>query len=89
MPNTKSAQKAMRQNIRRRARNLVRKDAVKSAIKEVRKLVAAGKASEAAEALKKAMAALDKATKRGVVHKNTASRKKSRMAKAIGKLVKK
>ena len=43
MPNTKSAIKAARQNIRRRARNIAKKDAFKKAVKEVRKLIAAGK----------------------------------------------
>lgn len=86
MPNTKSAMKAMRQNERRRARNLKTKDQFKSAIKEVRKLIAENKKTEASAAMKRVMSALDKATKKGVVHKNTASRRKSRLAKAIGKL---
>ncbi len=86
MPNTKSAAKAMRQSIRRRERNIATKDKFKEAVKEVKKLIAAGKKAEAAEAMKKAMSTLDKATKNGVIHKNTASRKKSRMAKAIGKI---
>lgn len=86
MPNTKSAIKAMRQSIRRRAQNLAKKDALKIAVKEVKKLITAGKKSEAAEAIKKAMSALDKAVKKGVIKKNTSSRKKSRLAKAIAKL---
>ncbi len=86
MPNTKSAAKAMRQSIKRRVQNLTKKEAFKKAVKEVRKLVAAGKKTEAADAMKKAMQALDKAVKTRVIHKNTASRKKSRLAKAIGKM---
>ncbi len=88
MPNTKSAQKAMRQSRRRNAINLRTKFKVKSAVKETRTLLTAGSANEAAESLKKAMSALDKAVKKNVVHKNTASRKKSRMAKALAKLSK-
>jgi small subunit ribosomal protein S20 len=86
MPNTKSAAKAMRQSLRRRARNTVTKDHFKSAVKEVKKLIAAGKKSDAALALSKAMSTLDKAVKKHVLKKNTASRKKSRLAKALAKL---
>ena len=86
MPNTKSAAKAMRQAIRRNIRNTKAKDAFKYAVKEVKKLITAGKKSEAIEAVKKAMSTLDKAAKTHVIHKNNASRKKSRLAKAIAKL---
>lgn len=87
MPNTKSAAKAMRQSLRRRARNLQVKDKFKSAVKEVKKLIAAGKKSDAAEAMKAAMSALDKAVKKNVIKKGSSSRKKSRLAKAIAKIV--
>jgi small subunit ribosomal protein S20 len=86
MPNTKSAGKAMRQAARRRTFNLITKDKFKEAVKEVKKLITAGKKSEAMEAMKKAMSTLDKATKKNVIKKNTASRKKSRLALAIAKL---
>ena len=86
MPNTKSAAKAMRQSQRRREHNLTIKDSFKKAVKNVRQLIADGKKSEAADAMKKAMSELDKAAKKKVILKNTASRKKSRLAKAIGKL---
>ncbi len=86
MPNTKSAIKAARQNIRRRARNIIKKEAFKTAVKQVRKLIAAGKQSEAMDAMKKTMKALDKAAKTNVIHKNKSSRLKSRLAKAIAKL---
>lgn len=87
MPNTKSAAKAMRQSIRRRSHNLEVKDKFKAAVKEVKKLIAAGKKSDAANAMKAAMSALDKAAKKNVLKKGSASRKKSRLAKAIAKLV--
>lgn len=86
MPNTKSAGKAMRQAIRRRVRNIKSKDMFKSAVKEVRTLITAGKKSDAAEAIKKAMSTLDKAVKRNVIHKNKSSRLKSRLAKAMAKV---
>ncbi|MBI3232349.1 MAG: 30S ribosomal protein S20 [Candidatus Doudnabacteria bacterium] len=86
MPNTKSAIKAMRQSIKRHSRNLVKKNTYKKAVKKVRKLIIAGKKSEAAKALSQAFKALDKAAKTHVLHKNTASRLKSRLAKAIAKI---
>lgn len=86
MPNIKSAAKAMRQSIKRRARNINVKDKFKNAVKEVKKLIAAGKKSDAMEAMKAAMSALDKAAKKHVIKKGSASRKKSRLAKAIAKL---
>ncbi len=88
MPNTKSAGKAMRQSRRRNAINLRTRYKHKTAVKNFRTSVLEGSAADAAENLKKAMSALDKAVKKDVVHKNTASRKKSRMAKALAKLAK-
>ncbi len=88
MPNTKSANKAMRQSRRRNVINTRTKSKFKVAVKETRTLIAAGEAKDAVESLKKAMSALDKAVKKNVLHKNTASRRKSRLAKAIGKLAK-
>ena len=86
MPNTKSAGKAMRQSATRRARNIVVKDKFKAAVKEVKKFIAAGKKTEAMEAMKAAMSTLDKAAKKKTILKNSASRKKSRLAKAIAKI---
>ncbi len=78
--------KAMRQSARRRGYNLKTKDKAKDAVKSVRKNIEASSKDEAAKGLAQAMSALDKAVKKGVLHKNTASRKKSRLAKAIAKL---
>ncbi len=86
MPNTKSAIKAARQNLKRRAANIKTLDAMRKAAKDVRKFVTAGNKSEAAKALTAAFATLDKAAKKNVIHKNNASRKKSRLAKLIAKL---
>lgn len=88
MPNTKSAMKAMRNSRRRNAINLRTRSKFKSAVKETRTLIASGDAKESAESLKKAMSALDKAVKKDVLHKNTASRRKSRLAKALAKISK-
>jgi small subunit ribosomal protein S20 len=86
MPNTSSAKKAMRQSRRRQIINLRTKSKYKSAIKATRQNISKGDASAATESLKKAMSALDKAVKKNVIHKNTAARRKSRLAKAIAKL---
>jgi small subunit ribosomal protein S20 len=73
----------MRQNARRRARNLIKKNAIRTAEKKFRKAIAAQKADEAREALRTLQKLLDKAAKTGVMHKNAASRAKSRFAKAF------
>ena len=76
----------MRQSRRRNAINTRTKFKFKSAVKETRANIAAGSADDAATSMKKAMSALDKAVKKDVIHKNTASRRKSRLAKAIAKM---
>lgn len=81
MPITGSAQKALRQSLRRRAQNLKRKDAYKSAVKEARKLIASGKKEEAEKLLPRVYAALDKAAKTSVIKNNKAGRLKSRLTR--------
>jgi small subunit ribosomal protein S20 len=78
---TKSAKKAIRQSDKRKQHNLIYKNKIKGLIKEVRGLVLAKKIDEAKKILPKLYQALDKAAKVGVVKKNTASRKKSRLTK--------
>jgi len=85
MPITSSAKKALRQNVRRKARNTEKTEAYKGAIKTYRKLVSAKKLDEAKTALTKAYQALDKAAKAGTIKKNKASRLKSRLAQLIAK----
>lgn len=80
---TKSAKKAIRQNKRRRAHNLVYLSKMKSLMKETRSFVLQKKVKEAKELLPKVYQILDKAAKVGVIKKNTASRKKSRLTKLI------
>lgn len=83
---TKGAKKAIRQSDRKRVMNLRRQKIMKESVKEVRVLAVAGNKKDAESKLKVAYQALDKAAKRGVIKKNTASRKKSRLAKAIAKI---
>jgi len=83
MPITKSAKKALRQSKRRAARNLIKKEAYKAAVKKVRALAISGKAKELNEALATAYKALDKAAKTNVIAKNKAGRLKSRLTKFV------
>ena len=83
MPKIKSAKKALRQSIRRRARNLVKKETYKSAIKAYKKLVAEKKLDAAKTELAKVYKVLDKAGKTGAIKKNKASRLKSRLSRLI------
>ena len=85
MPITSSAKKALRQSIKRRARNIVKKDAYKKALKTYRTLVTDKSSAGLDAALAKAFQALDKAAKSGVIKKNKASRLKSRLAAHIPK----
>jgi small subunit ribosomal protein S20 len=85
MPITKSAQKALRQSKRRRIINLKRSSAKKDLIKKFSVLIEAKKIDEAKKILPQVYQAIDKAAKRGVIKKNTASRKKSRLAKILAK----
>ncbi|MDD5750258.1 MAG: 30S ribosomal protein S20 [Candidatus Pacebacteria bacterium] len=82
---TKSAQKALRQNIRRKKRNIKRKTEMKSTVKEVRSLIAEKKFAEAKALLPRLYKTLDKTAKVGTIKKNTASRKKSRLTKSLNK----
>lgn len=85
---TKSAKKALRQNIKRKAHNLVYSNKIKSLVKEVRGLILAKKPKEAEVILPRLYQALDKAAKVGIIKKNAASRKKSRLTKLIAKFSK-
>lgn len=82
---TKGAKKAHRSSLKKRVFNQRRKNAMTDSVKEVRKLMAAGKKDEAMKLLPAAYKAIDKAKKRGVIKANTAARKKSRLTVALGK----
>ncbi len=80
---TKSAKKAIRQSAKRNERNVVYKNKIKSLVKEARALVAKKNLAEAKKLLPDIYRALDKAAKVGVIKKNNASRRKSRLTKLI------
>lgn len=88
MPIIKSAIKKMRQDKKKTARNRIQKDNLKAAIKAVVDAVQGKATTGLPEALRKAYQAIDKATKKHLLHKNTAARKKSylaRIVKTVGK----
>ena len=86
MATHKSAIKQNRQNKKRRMRNVQIKSYTKTMIKKLRKAVDENNMEEATEALTKAVSALDKAASKGVIHKNTASRKISRLTKRVNSI---
>jgi len=86
MPITKSAKKALRQNKRRRVRNVRQSRSLKDEVKSLKKLVIAKDKKGANETLPKVYKALDKAVKTNLIKKNTASRMKSRLTKTVNKL---
>jgi len=95
MPITKSAKKALRQNKRRRQRNLRQLNTMREIIKKIRKLVDENKKAaegeprqgreEALKLLPQAYKAIDKTAKTGIIKRNNAARKKSRLTKLISK----
>ena len=80
MPNTKSAERRMRNNARKHLGNQSIKSRLKTLERKYLALAESGKNAEAAVALREVSSALDKAAKSGVVHVNSAARKKSRLA---------
>jgi small subunit ribosomal protein S20 len=84
--NTKSAQKAMRQAERREARNRSARSSVRTYVKNATEAVAAGSASDATESVRLAVRALDKAAQKGIVHRNAAARRKSRLMSRLHQL---
>lgn len=82
MANHKSALKRARQSETRRTRNRINKTKVKNAVKQVRATVSEP-ADVSAEALKKAMSALDRAASKGTLHRRNASRRIARLSRQL------
>lgn len=85
LAHSKSAQKRVRTTERNKNRNKSIKSRVKTFIKSYEAKLIAGNAEEAKAALQAACREIDKAVSKGVTHKNTASRKKSRLSVAFNK----
>jgi small subunit ribosomal protein S20 len=80
MPNTKSAERRMRNSARKRLQNRSVKSRLHSLERAYLQLLGAGKKDEASKSLQAITSAFDKAAKSGVIHRATADRKKSRLA---------
>ena len=85
MANTTSARKAQRQSIKRKKLNLAKKSRVHRLTKEFQVLVSKKETGQAQDLLSQAYKAIDKAAKTGILKKNTAARKKSRLARLLAK----
>ncbi|AZA14101.1 30S ribosomal protein S20 [Corynebacterium choanae] len=86
MANIKSQIKRVKTNEKRRQRNQHIRSAVRTEIRKLRALIAEGNKEAAAEQLKVTSRALDKAVTKGVLHRNNAANKKSRLAQAVNKI---
>ncbi|PZD93965.1 30S ribosomal protein S20 [Paenibacillus sambharensis] len=86
MPNIKSAIKRVKTSEKRRALNASQKSALRTAVKNADVAIAGSDADAAKSALVTASKKLDKAVSKGLIHKNAAARKKSRLAKKLNAL---
>jgi small subunit ribosomal protein S20 len=86
MANTPQAKKRIRRNANRASINHARISRIRTFLKNVESALAAGKKKDAAEALKMAQPELARGVARGVIHKNTAARKMSRLSKRVASL---
>ena len=81
-----SALKQMRQGVKSRARNRRNLSQVRTQIKKLRELLAKGDADAAKKLLSETVGAIDKASRKGVIHDNAASRYKSRLSRQVAAL---
>lgn len=83
MANIKSARKRARQAVERREHNMSLRTTVRSAIKNVKKAVAAGKQEDAARLLRESQRVIDRVVAKRILHRNAGDRHKSRLAHAL------
>ncbi len=86
MANIRSAEKAARQALRRRVRNRTAISSARGYVKQATTLIAAGNISAAEQATQQAVRALDKAAEKGMIKKNNAARRKSRLMRKLNAL---
>ncbi len=86
MANTPQAKKRIRRNANREVINHSQISRIRTFIKQVESAIAAGKKDDAAAALKRVQPEISRGVARGVIHKNTASRKFSRLSKRVASL---
>jgi small subunit ribosomal protein S20 len=88
LANIKSAIKRMKQNEKRRLRNRIFRGRARSFVREARAALTSNDLDAAREEVRKAISALDKAAEKGVIHRNNASRRKSRLMLKLAALEK-
>lgn len=86
MPNTTSAAKRLRSNVKKRMVNRMRKSRIHTSENNLNLEVSSGNKEKAAELLKKCFSELDKAAKIGTIHHNKADRKKQRLVARVAKM---
>jgi small subunit ribosomal protein S20 len=86
VPNSLSAKKRVRQNATRRERNRARKSVLKSDVRKLGDAIHDKKADEARQLLRIVAKRIDQNAAKGTIHRNTAARRKSRLAKRVNKL---
>lgn len=86
MANHKSAEKRVRQNIKRNAINRSNRTGLRTQIKKLRTALAGQDQAQSTELLSPTISSIDKAVNKGIIHKNTAARYKSRLTKHVAKL---
>ena len=86
MANIKSQIKRNRQNEKRRVHNRVFRGRARTLISKAQTAIESGSKDTAAEAVKMAISSLDKAAEKGIIHKNNAARRKSRLMKRLNEL---
>lgn len=85
MPNIKSSEKDVKKSRENRLRNLETKSKIKTFVKKTRSSAEARDVEAAQTLLRASESVIDKAAERGIIHKNAAARRKSRLAKAVNK----
>lgn len=88
MANTKSAIKRIKQNHKRRLRNRLFSGRARTYVKNARSTMDEGTSTDARSATMAAISALDKAAEKGIIHKNNAARRKSRLMRRLAQLEK-
>ncbi|MHB1360377.1 MAG: 30S ribosomal protein S20 [Rhodocyclaceae bacterium] len=83
MANTVQARKRARQSVERRAQNMSQRSELRTAIKKVRKAVAAGDKTAAQAVFKESQCIIDSIADKRIIHKNAAARHKSRLSAAV------
>jgi small subunit ribosomal protein S20 len=86
LANTKSAIKRLRSAERRRLHNRVYRAGARTAVRKARHAIDMGHLEEAREAVQVAISALDKAAEKGIIHKNNAARRKSRLMRRLNQI---